>query len=97
MDLVGYSELYAGLLAVYVGYAVWARLDVRPPFGAALLLILAGAAAGSYGATGAGEVLGVFGFLTLLAAVAGAVLARGRVPAEPRDLAGPPPEPVDHG
>ena len=105
MDLATYTELYAGLLVAYVAYATWAGLDPRIPFAGALVLVLGGAAVVAYGDPGTGEVLGVFGFLTLLAGFAAGLLPErwrrrtrpgGPKPAEPVDQRQSPPDPALH-
>ncbi|HTT25727.1 MAG TPA: hypothetical protein VMH90_02030 [Thermoplasmata archaeon] len=96
MDLGAYTVLFVVLLAVYDAYAFWARLDPRYLIFGALGLTLLGAAASEENAPGTAEVLGIFGFLALLAGVVGVLLAPRRRPrSEGPGPAGP--EPVHEG
>jgi hypothetical protein len=95
VDLTQYTVLFVVLLVAYEGYAFWARLDPRFPLLGALGLILLGAAASELMAPGTAEVLGIFGFLMLLAGMAGLLFAPFRRPtadAAPAARA----DPVDH-
>ena len=93
MDLPGYTVIFVVLLAVYDVYAFWARIDPRYPVFGALVLILLGAAASELRDPGTGEVLGIFGFLMLLAGAALLLFAPLRRP-RPAEAAPPGPEVV---
>lgn len=94
MDLADWTVVFAVLLTAYEGWALYEGLDPRWPFVGAAGLILGGAALSQYGDPGGGEVLGVFGFLALVAGTVGAVLPRRGGTGGP-PAAGASPEPVD--
>jgi hypothetical protein len=96
VDLTGYTLVFVALLAVYDAYAFWARVDPRYPIYGALGLILVGAAASQENAPGTAQVLGIFGFLALLAGVVGVLLAPRRRP-RPAEPPAAPAEPVHQG
>ena len=89
MDFVPYQELFLALLAVYVAYSIWARLDpLWPVYGA--LVVLAGAAlAEGLRATNAGNELALDVIFLLMAGVALLAVERRRAPAN--SAAGLPP------
>ena len=78
MDLLGYTELFVGVLALYLAFAAWARLDSRYPIFASLAFLLAGTGLTAAGDTGAGEVLGVYAFLLLSGGLIAMVFTIGR-------------------
>jgi hypothetical protein len=55
-----YVLAFVGLLAAYVGYSLWARLDPRWPIGAALVLLVVAAIVDAAQAVDAANVLAEF-------------------------------------
>lgn len=70
------------LLAVYMVYSAWARLDPRYPIGAALLLLVVTAIVDAAGSTGVANTLAEFVFFLLAAGVV--LLLLDHVLEEPR-------------
>lgn len=64
-----YTDLFLGLLGIYMIYSVWARLDSRYLIAAALVLLVAAAVIDAAGATGAANTVAVFVFFLLAAGV----------------------------
>lgn len=96
MDTAAYTAIFLLLLAAYLAFAAWARLDPRYPLAGGILLLLAGAALDREGYSAAAEILGVDAFLLLLGGMVAMVLTGRR----PGGLAPPPAavgEPVHEG
>lgn len=62
---VPYTPIFVGLLLVYMGYSVWARLDGRYPIGAALALLVVTAVVDASGNVSAANTLAEFVFFLL--------------------------------
>ena len=89
-----YTVVFLGLLAVYVAYSIWTRLDGRLPIAAALVLLVAAAALDAAGSVAAANTLAEFVFYLLGAGVLLLLVEHvraSRAPAPERD-AGPPGE-----
>jgi hypothetical protein len=66
---VPYSLLFLGLLALYMVYSEWARLDSRYPIGAALVLLVAAAIADAAGSVSVANTFAEYVFFLLAAGV----------------------------
>jgi hypothetical protein len=64
-----YTDLFLGLLAVYMVYSVWTRLDSRYPIACALVLLVVAAVVDASGASGAANTIAVYVFFLLAAGV----------------------------
>ena len=64
-----YTEVFLGLLAVYVIYSLVTKLDGRLPVGAALVLLVVAAVLDSTGASGTANTLASYVFFLLAAGV----------------------------
>jgi hypothetical protein len=82
MVAVPYQELFLALLAVYVGYSIWARLNPRWPVYGALVALAVAAVAEGLGATNAGNELALDVIFLLMAGVALLAVERWRSPAD---------------
>jgi hypothetical protein len=87
-----YVLAFVGLLAAYLAYAAYARLDPRWPILGAFVLLVAGAALDASGNPNGAELLGVDAFLALLGGLVAMALT---APGGPGRLAAPGAEPVD--
>lgn len=94
MDLLGYTEVFVAVLALYLAYAVYARLDPWLPMYGAAALLLIGAGLNAVGQAGPADVLATDSFLLLAGGLLVLILtARGR--ARRAAATGPTSEPVD--
>ncbi len=64
-----YTDLFLGLLAAYMVYSAWARLDSRYLIAGALVLLVAAAVVDAAGATAVANTLAVYVFLLLAGGV----------------------------
>ena len=64
-----YTEIFLGLLAVYVVYSVVTKLDGRLPIAAALALLVVAAVLDATGASGTANTLASYVFFLLVAGV----------------------------
>lgn len=96
-----YTVVFLGLLAAYVAYSIWARLDGRLPIAAALVLLVVAAVLDAVGSLAAANTVAEFvfyllgaGVLLLLVEHVRSSRAPGPEPAEP--AAGPEPPDAAH-
>jgi hypothetical protein len=85
---VPYTEIFVGLLLVYLAYSVWARLDGRYPIGAALALLVVTAVVDAAGNVSAANALAEYVFFLLAGGVV--LLLIEHVRAHPASEAPPP-------
>ena len=89
---IPYTEIFVGLLAVYMGYSIWARLDGRYPIAAALVLLVATAVVDALGDVTAANSLAEYVFFLLAAGVVLLLIehVRERAPSSPTPALGSP-------
>jgi hypothetical protein len=85
-----YILAFVGLLAAYVAYSLWARLDPRWPIGAALVLLLVAAIVDAAQQVGAANVLAEFVVFLLGAGVLLLLLEHARDARHPDRASGSP-------